>query len=104
MKYRHEIVEAFFHSLKVPTAEFEFKFHPSRRWRFDIAWPDYKLAVEVQGGLFTGGRHTQGAALLKEYQKMNAAAVLGWRVLYFVPREICMLDTIKTIKAAVGVL
>jgi hypothetical protein len=28
----------------------EYRFAPSRRWRFDFAWPAAMLAVEVEGG------------------------------------------------------
>jgi very-short-patch-repair endonuclease len=59
----------------------EHRFDPSRRWRLDFAWPVHKLAVEIQGGIFTRGRHTRGAALAREYEKLNAAQLLGWTVL-----------------------
>lgn len=61
----------------------EHRFHPTRKWRFDFAFPDQKLAVEVEGGIFTGGRHTRGAGYRKDMEKYNAAAILGWRVLRF---------------------
>jgi hypothetical protein len=65
----------------------EFRFAPPRRWRFDFAFLGEKLAVEVQGGIFTQGRHTRGPALLKEFEKLNAAAALGWRVLFVTPQQ-----------------
>jgi hypothetical protein len=61
----------------------EYEFYPGRKWRFDFAWVDYKIAVELQGGLFSGGRHNQGGAMRKEYEKMNAASREGWRVLHY---------------------
>lgn len=73
--------------LGLPVPELEYRFAPPRRWRFDYAWPVQKVALEIQGGIFTRGRHTQGAALLKEYEKLNAAAVGGWRVLFITPKE-----------------
>jgi len=63
----------------------ELRFSAPRRWRFDWAWPELKLALEVQGGIFSGGRHVRGAALLKEMEKLNAAAIAGYRVLYVTP-------------------
>lgn len=65
----------------LPEAKREFRFHPVRRWRFDWAWPDSKLAVEVDGGQWVrgGGRHNSD----KDREKLNAAAVEGWRVLRF---------------------
>ena len=65
----------------------EHKFHETRKWRFDFAWPDQKLAVEVEGGAFSGGRHTRGIGFVKDCEKYNAAVLAGWRVLRFVPRK-----------------
>lgn len=59
----------------------EWRFHPTRRWRFDLAWPDLLLAVEVQGGIYRGGGHTSVAGLKRDIEKANAATLLGWRVL-----------------------
>ena len=44
--------------------EKEWKFHPVRRWRFDYAFPDFRVALEVEGGVFTGGR--QGHSVFSE--------------------------------------
>ena len=72
----------------LPKPEPELRFAPPRRWRFDWAWPAQKLALEVQGGLFVAGRHSRGAALLKEHEKLNAAAALGWRVCFVTPQQV----------------
>lgn len=64
--------------LPVPVAEY--RFHPSRRWRFDYAWPDRSIAVEVDGAVFTGGRHTRGSGYEKDLEKLNEAICLGWQV------------------------
>jgi len=61
----------------------EFKFHPDRKWRFDFAWPEEKIAIEVEGGLFSQGRHTRGRGYIGDMQKYNAAVCLGWRVLRY---------------------
>lgn len=58
----------------------EHQFHPTRQWRFDYAWPQRKVALEVHGGVFTKGRHTRGAGFTKDKEKMNEAACLGWLV------------------------
>jgi very-short-patch-repair endonuclease len=65
----------------------EHRFHPVRKWRFDYAWPDRKVALEIQGGLFVQGRHSRGAALVKEFEKLNTAAAMGWRVLFVTPKQ-----------------
>lgn len=69
----------------VPRPVMEFTFALPRRWRFDAAWLEARVALEIQGGLFVAGRHSRGAALLKEHEKLNAAAAMGWRVLYYTP-------------------
>jgi hypothetical protein len=61
----------------------ELVFHPTRKWRFDLAWPDRMLAAEVDGGVWTAGRHTRGAGFVADCEKMNSALLLGWRVLRF---------------------
>lgn len=53
----------------------------ARMWRFDFAWPDRMLACEVEGGTWAGGRHTRGAGFQADCDKLNAAVLLGWRVL-----------------------
>lgn len=58
-----------------------------RKWRWDFAFPDARLLVEVQGGLWLPkSAHTWGAGLRRDYEKHNAAALAGWRTLY-VTRE-----------------
>jgi hypothetical protein len=80
--------------------EAELRFAPPRRWRFDYAWPDCKLALEVQGGIWTGGRHSRGAAMVKEWEKLNTAAIQGWRIIYCQPSDLTKPETIQTIRAA----
>lgn len=65
----------------LPAPHQEYKFHPTRRWRFDFAWPDEMIAVEVQGGVWNAGAHGRGSGITRNFEKYNAAAVLGWRIL-----------------------
>lgn len=66
--------------LRLPKPEREYRFHKKRKWRFDFAWPDHKIAAEVEGGIWVKGRHTRGLGFLKDCEKYNAAAEDGWRV------------------------
>lgn len=59
--------------------EREYKFHQTRRWRLDFAWPAEKLAVEIEGR----GRHQTFMGFAKDAEKYNAALLLGWRVLRY---------------------
>ena len=86
--------------LGLPVPVGEFIFHPVRKWRLDHAWPDRKLAVEVQGGIFSHGRHVRGAAMLKEFEKLNTAAAMGWRFLYFTPGQIADGSAMPVIESA----
>lgn len=104
MTYNKNIVKAFFSECGIPEPELEHKFHPTRKWRFDFAWETItndgveKVALEVQGGIWSGGRHTRGAALVKEHEKLNESAALGWRVLYVQPKDLCTKSTVDLIK------
>ena len=66
----------------------EYRFHPVRRWRFDYAWPLHKFALEVEGGIWTQGRHTRGSGAVADLEKYSEAALAGWRLLYVQPREL----------------
>ncbi len=63
----------------------EFRFLAFRRFRFDFCWPFKKamLAVEVEGGVFSGGLHTRGKGFTKDCEKQNLATLDGWRLLRF---------------------
>jgi len=63
--------------------EREVKFHPSRRWRFDFALRDAMLAVEVEGGVYTQGRHTRGKSWEMDAIKYAEAELMGWHVMRF---------------------
>lgn len=63
-------------------------FDATRRWRFDWCWPDRKIALEIEGGVWTKGRHTRGAGFLGDLEKYNAAALKGYRVFRCTPNQI----------------
>ena len=67
-------------ALNGPYLVAEYKFHPTRKWRFDFADLATMTAIEIEGGIFSGGRHTRGAGYAKDCEKYNAAVHLGWRV------------------------
>jgi hypothetical protein len=86
----------------IPAPVAEFKFHPVRKWRMDFCWLDRKLALEIQGGIFSNGRHSRGAAMLKEWEKLNTAAGMGYRLLYCQPSDCIKAATIDAIKTALN--
>jgi very-short-patch-repair endonuclease len=72
----------------LPEPVAEHRFAAPRRWRFDWAWPQYHLALEIDGGVWTRGRHTRGAGFLRDIEKLNAAAIQGWWVLRTTPDKV----------------
>lgn len=66
----------------------EHRFHPTRKWRFDWAWPAHMLALEIDGGVWTGGRHTRGKGYVGDMEKLNEAQLLGWTVLRITPDQV----------------
>lgn len=78
----------------------ELRFHPTRKWRFDYAVPARRVAIEVEGGVWTYGRHNRAAGFLKDIEKYNAAAALGWRVLRCTPPTLLKDDFINSVAAA----
>lgn len=99
--YNPQVVLAWFRECGLPEPVPEFRFHTERKWRFDWAWVEQGVALEVQGSIFTQGRHTRGAALLKEWEKLNEAAAAGWRVLYCQPADLCTTATADVIRRAI---
>ena len=79
----------------------EYRFHPTRKWRFDYAIPALKIAVECDGGVWTGGRHVRPQGYLRDMEKFNAAAELGWIVLKFTPQQLVTRATLDTLRETI---
>lgn len=97
------IEETFAWMLKVSKIEGwvrEHRFHPTRRWRFDFAWPDRMLAVECEGGIWRGGRHTRGKGFEDDCVKYNEALLLGWNVLRVTSQQVKTGEAILWIERA----
>ena len=80
----------------------EFRFHPTRKWRFDYAFLEDRIALEVEGGIFSGGRHTRGSGFVGDMVKYNAAGAMGWIVLRCQPNELLRTATIEMIRQAIA--
>lgn len=94
-------------SFKLPRFERQVLFAKAalgRRWAFDFAFPDYKLAVEIDGvavkrlagRLVVLGRHASIEGIRGDHEKLNAAALLGWHVLRFLQTDVKPKRAIET--------
>ncbi len=78
--------ELFYFQLKAakfPEPEREFKFHEKRKWRFDFAYPELKVGIEIEGGTWSGGRHVRPVGFARDCEKYNHACVEDWKVFRF---------------------
>lgn len=95
-------LEARFYStwqtLRGPALLKEAKFHPTRQWRFDFFRRDKLggVAIECEGGCWSGGRHVRGAGFIHDCQKYNAAASFGILV-FRLTGELIKTETLITI-------
>ncbi len=83
----------------VPIPELQFAL--PRKWAFDLCWPitllDPPTALEIEGGVWTQGRHTRGAGFMKDMEKYNEAAFHGWRLIRTTPEQINSGETFSII-------
>lgn len=82
---RYALMSAVFDQ-KWPGVEREYRFAPLRKWRFDFCWPDGKIALEVEGGIWVNGGHNRGSGFMKNIEKYNEAAIMGWRLIRVTPQ------------------
>lgn len=93
-KYARSDLEREFERLcvafRLPAFERQYLFATAvaRRYRFDLCWPEYRLAIELHGLVVQKGR-VRGAhggivgGITKDMDKANLAVMLGWSLLTF---------------------
>lgn len=99
--------------LPEPEAEYYFAKNIGRRWRFDLAFPEWRVAVEVDGGTFgrmvlgadgkryrIGGRHNSGKGLESDAEKYTEAQLQGWTVVKVTTRQVRDKQAITPIRRA----
>lgn len=67
----------------LPLPETQYRLPGKRQYRYDFAWKNKKLLLEVQGGIYTKGAHARAGGIIRDNRKANYAAAQGWRVMYF---------------------
>lgn len=73
-------------------------------WRMDFAWPAQLVALEMDGGLYTGGRHVQGSGAEEDARKLSTAVAAGWRVLRASPRHVKQGQAVLWIAAVLAIV
>jgi len=75
-----------------------------RRWRFDFAFVEEKIALEIEGGIWKGsvGGHTSGTGYTKDCEKYNTALVLGWKVVRVVRSQIDSGEMVNWVRDLLG--
>jgi len=86
----------------LPPPEKEVPVVPERKWRFDYAWPAAKIALEVEGGVWTTGRHTRGLGFERDCEKYAAAVLGGWRLFRASTRQAHDGTAVRWIRQALG--
>ena len=87
---------------ELPKPEREMRFHPIRRWRFDFYWPIFQVALECEGAVFAGGRHTRGSGFTGDCEKYNEAVCMGISVLRVTSQHIKDGSALKWLKVALN--
>ena len=83
----------------------EFFFSTERLYRFDYAIPEYKIAIEQEGGIWAKGNsgHSSGTGIQRDMDKNNLAIAQGWVIIRRTPADICTSGTMELIKKLVGI-
>lgn len=79
----------------------DYKFDEHTRREMDVAWPAFKVCVELQG--FRS--HSKRGQMERDYAKLAAAQMQGWKVFYATERQCrtcAVLWVVETIKAMLG--
>ncbi len=62
---------------------YEYRYDSLRRFKFDYANLRLKIAIEMEGGIYTGTGHAKTGRYLKDMEKYNHAQIKGWIVLRY---------------------
>ncbi len=96
------------HLTGLPRPETEYAFHPTRRWRFDMAWPDKKVACEVEGGIWMqtdtgrGKGHAHPERFTGDCEKYSEAAIYGWRLIRATPEQVLSGQAVGWLRRILG--
>ena len=80
----------------------EFQFNPERKWRADFYILGSKVLIEVEGGIWSNGRHTRAQGYLGDMEKYNSAQELGYSVYRYSTEQVKSGKAIEDIRRLVG--
>ena len=86
----------------LPAPIAEYKFWPGRKFAFDYAWPEFRVALEVEGGVFTRQAHGSISGVLRDMEKYSEAAARGWRIIRCLPRDLLSSRTLDYLTRALS--
>jgi very-short-patch-repair endonuclease len=75
-----------------------YRFHAKRKFEIDLAWPDQKVGIEIDGGIFNGKAHGSVTGILRDLEKHNLLLLSGWRVLRYTPAQVRQGEAIEGLK------
>lgn len=88
---------------QIPDPVREWKFHPDRLWRWDFAWKNEMVALEIEGGIWMPkGAHSGGVAITRDCEKANEGELLGWTMIRATEAHIKNGMMIDWVKRALG--
>lgn len=95
MKIHPKLFRAWCRANGLPRPDAEVTIIPGRRFRYDFAWPAFRIVLEVQGGVYMRGKsgHSSGTGIARDQEKLNRATVEGWRMLQIQPRYLMTTQT-----------
>lgn len=90
--------------LPEPYPEYLFAKAIGRQWRIDyfITDGEIKIALEVEGGIRTGGRHIRPEGFLGDMEKYNHLSMFGIYLIRVQPNKLNTLSTIEMIKSVLS--
>lgn len=86
----------------LPEPEREYRFAPPRKWRFDYCWIAQRVALEYEGGIYSGGRHVRGKGYANDCRKYTEASLRGWVLIRVTSEMIGNGEALRFIERALG--
>jgi len=88
----YRLFELSIHGSGLPHPVREYRFNPDHKWarcrRIDFFFPGHNLAVEIEGGAYSQGRHTRGCGFIADMEKYNEFVMQGFSLLRFTPDQV----------------